>query len=311
MIVTLTPNPSLDHTIEISTLIRGSILPAVRSWYDPAGKGINVSRALAGNGFATQAVFPSGGAEGAHLRALLNGTGVDVSVVEIAGAIRSNVDLIEPDGTVTALREAGPSLSSAELSSLESLLIEKSKRARWTVLSGSLPPDVPVDFYAMLTERVRATGARVAVDASDGALAAAIEAGPDLIKPNQFELAAASGIAVETFGDAVAAGHELQRRGARAIIASLGSTGALYFGEGTVLFAPAPPIQAKSAVGAGDSMLAGFLAIDDAPEVAFARAATWGTAAASLPGSLLPTTADLEGMVIELAEVPAANVPIP
>ena len=111
MIVTLTPNPSLDRTVEIDELRRGEVQRATGGRVDPGGKGVNVSRALAANDIATVAVLPSGGPEGAQLAALLAPFGVQTVPVPIGGTVRSNITVAEPDGTTTKLNEAGPELS--------------------------------------------------------------------------------------------------------------------------------------------------------------------------------------------------------
>src|SRR5581483_9917827 len=108
MIVTLTANPSLDRTLEVPALRRGSVIRSSAVHTDPGGKGVNISRALAAHGRKTLAVLPAGGAEGAQLSALLIPQGVDLVEVPVAGASRINVSLVEPDGTVTKVNEAGP-----------------------------------------------------------------------------------------------------------------------------------------------------------------------------------------------------------
>ena len=111
MIVTLTPNPSLDRTVEIDELRRGEVHRATGGRVDPGGKGVNVSRALAACDTATIAVLPSGGPEGAQLAALLAPFGVQTVQVPIGGTVRSNITVAEPDGTTTKLNEAGPELT--------------------------------------------------------------------------------------------------------------------------------------------------------------------------------------------------------
>ena len=107
MIVTLTPNPSVDRTIEIARLQRGEVHRATGGRLDPGGKGVNVSRALAANGHPTVAVLPSGGTEGSRLGGLLAPEGVAVLPVPIVGSVRSNVTVVEADGTTTKLNEIG------------------------------------------------------------------------------------------------------------------------------------------------------------------------------------------------------------
>lgn len=114
MIVTVTLNPSVDRTLELATLVHGRVNRAVDAHLDPGGKGVNVSRALVANGADTRAILPCGGDEGDQLVRLLRAEGVSLTAVPIAGRTRSNVTLVEPDGTVTKINESGPRLSDAE-----------------------------------------------------------------------------------------------------------------------------------------------------------------------------------------------------
>ena len=138
MIVTLTPNPSLDRTIEIPELHRGEVHRATGGRVDPGGKGVNVSRALAANDVATVTVLPSGGPEGAQLAALLAPFGVQTVQVPISGTVRSNITVAEPDGTTTKLNEAGPELTPDEAAAVERTVVELAGRASW---APSGPPE--------------------------------------------------------------------------------------------------------------------------------------------------------------------------
>jgi 1-phosphofructokinase len=166
---------------------------------------------------------------------------------------------------------------------------------------------MPADFYARVTERFgppggRATATRVAVDSSGPPLVAALAAGPDLIKPNREELAEASGQPVTTLGEAVAAAEALRARGARAVLASFGADGALLVDETGTSHGLSPVERPRSAVGAGDAMLAGFLAGGGRGREALAEALAWGAAAASLPGSRMPQPGDLDRATVRLAD---------
>ena len=301
MIVTVTPNPSVDRTIEVDALVRGAVLRARAAHVDPGGKGVNVSRALAANGRKTVAVLPSGGAEGTQLAALLTALGLEVVVVPFAGSVRANVSVVEPDGTVTKLNEPGPTASEAELDALAKATVAAAAGADWVAVSGSLPRGAPPEFYPRLVGELRRSGARVAVDTSGAALAAALPAGPDLVKPNGEELAEVTGRPVATLGDAVEAAGELRRRGAGAVLASFGRHGALLVDADGAVHGEAPVEVTRSAVGAGDALLAGFLAGGGSGRTALAEALAWGAAAASLPGSQMPGPDDLDRAAVRLA----------
>ena len=148
MIITLTPNPSLDRTMIIEELVRGAVIRAQRNWTEPAGKGVNISRALAANGIATRAVLPIGGANGEELCRLLEASGVDFTPVPVAGSIRSNLSVVEPDGATTQLNEAGPTLTADEVDALIEAVVQASSSGEWVAASGSLAPGMTDDFYA-------------------------------------------------------------------------------------------------------------------------------------------------------------------
>lgn len=299
MIITLTPNPSLDRTIELrAPLARGEVQRAASSREEPGGKGVNIVRALKASDILSLAILP--GDELDPVLVALRAAGVPHLGMPIGATLRSNVALTEIDGTTTKVNVPGPVLTAAQQSDLIELVLEKAEGASWLVLAGSLPPGVPVDFYADITRELRsrfgASAPRVAVDSSGAPLAAAVTAGPDLIKPNAEELAELTGIpdpeSLEGNPVLVArAAERLVATGVGAVLATLGSQGAVLVTEDGAWLAKTPPIIARSTVGAGDSSLAGYLlssiAGGSAPD-SLRQAAAHGAAAASLPGSTVP-----------------------
>ncbi len=304
MIVTLTPNPSLDRTVEIDELRRGEVQRATGGRVDPGGKGVNVSRALAANDIATVAVLPSGGPEGAQLAALLAPFGVQTVPVPIGGTVRSNITVAEPDGTTTKLNEVGPELSADEAAAVERTVVELGTRATWVVGAGSLPRGLGVDFYARLTTALRDCDTKVCIDASGPPLAAAVDAGPDLIKPNAEELAELVGRPLARLADVVEAANEVRKRGVATVLVSLGGDGALLVSADEVLHGWAAPVRVRSTVGAGDSTLAGFLAGDGTGRSALVTAIAYGTAAVQLPGSVMPRPTDLDPDAVVVTDNP-------
>ncbi|MFE4541746.1 1-phosphofructokinase family hexose kinase [Arthrobacter sp. NPDC056727] len=316
MIVTLTANPSLDRTVALpGPLERGEVQRAVSVRQESGGKGVNVSRALVTSGLETLAVLP--GAESDPVLAGLREEGVPFASLDIHEPLRTNVALTEPGGVTTKINEPGPLLGEEAQEALINLLLERSRGASWVVLAGSLPPGVPADFYATVTRRLRNAdaGARVpmiAVDSSGAPLAAAVageapatatvSGKPDLLKPNAeelAELAAAAGFssvstAEELEADpyaAAAAAAAVVRSGVGAVLATLGSKGAVLVTADGAWLATHPPVTAVSTVGAGDSSLAGYLLAASqgaAPADCLRQAVAHGAAAASLPGSTVP-----------------------
>ncbi|MFE3248158.1 1-phosphofructokinase [Streptomyces sp. NPDC059209] len=307
MILTVTPNPSLDRTYEIPVLGRGEVLRATVERMDPGGKGVNVSRAVAAAGHRTVAVLPLGGAPGALVAQLLAGQGIDVAPVPITGATRSNISLAEPDGTLTKINAPGPELTPAESESLLSALGDHAVGAEvdWIACCGSLPRGLGPQWYAELVARAHAAGARIALDTSGASLLAALRERPDVVKPNADELATAVGRPLATVGDALKAAEELRTYGARSVLASLGADGQLLVSDAGAYFGSAAVAAVRSNVGAGDASLAGFLAAGGTGPDALASAVAHGAAAVQLPGSVMPSPADLDPRAVTVsADIP-------
>lgn len=300
MIVTVTANPSLDRTIEVDALRRGDVLRARASRLDAGGKGVNVARALAANGHKATAVLPCGGAEGSQLTALLAESGLDLVAVPIDGTVRSNVTVVELDGTTTKLNEPGPSLTTAELLALAEATCLAAEQADWVVVSGSLPPGAPADAYARLLARLQQESTRIALDTSGHALRAALPGRPQLVKPNREELTEVTGRPVRTLDETLAATKVLRAQGIQAVLTSLGKDGAVLVDADGCWHASAPAVEPRSTVGAGDALLAGFLAAGGRGPLALAEAVAWGSAATALPGSRMPGPADIDrrGVVV-------------
>ncbi|MFF9039582.1 1-phosphofructokinase [Streptomyces sp. NPDC014892] len=305
MILTVTPNPSLDRTYEVPSLDRGEVIRATGERMDPGGKGVNVSRAVAAAGRRTVAVLPLGGAPGALVADLLDAQGIEVARVAVAGATRSNIALAEADGVLTKINAPGPELSAAERELLLETVRAQSADASWIACCGSLPRGLAPSWYAELVARAHAAGARIALDTSGPALLAALRERPDVVKPNAEELAEAVGRPLTTVGDAVKAAEELREMGAAAVLASLGADGQLLVNASGAWFGTARVDTVRSNVGAGDSSLAGFLIAGGHGPEALASAVAHGAAAVQLPGSVMPTPADLDPAAVTVtSEVP-------
>ncbi len=293
MITTVTPNPSVDRTVFIDALHPGHIMRSTQSWSEPSGKGVNVALALKAHERPTVAVLPIGGPAGAHLAEMLKRAGLDYQPVPINGDIRINISLVQPDGTVTKINEQGPALSDTEGQALLDTASARTRAGGWLAGCGSLPGGLSDDYYAQLVETGHRAGAKVVIDTSGRALVKALDAGPDLIKPNVDELAEAVGGTVATFGEAIDAAHELRARGAKTVLVSLGADGALLVTASHVIHSTAPVDKVVSTVGAGDALLAGYLAATDTDadiNEALTNALAWGAAAVQHHGTLFTPT---------------------
>ena len=257
MIITVTLSPSLDRTIEIPALARGEVIRATSSSVEAGGKGVNVSRALLANSVPSVAVIPLGGAVGDELATLLKAEDVEMTVVPVKEATRSNVTLSEPDGTTTKVNEVGSPLTREEIDHVEETVCQLARADDWVVLSGTLPAGAANDTYARLVRRLTQRGVKVAVDTSGPALA-----------------------------------ESLRVMGAGAVLASLGGDGAI-LADGQLCAAVCPVPDRRSTVGAGDCLLAGFLAAGASGEQALLTAIQWAAASVALPGSGVPSSAQI------------------
>jgi 1-phosphofructokinase len=291
-IVTVTPNPSLDRTLHVSRLKPGAVNRASATMTEPSGKGVNVALALHGVGVEVRAVLPVGGATGAEIIAGLTNLGLDTVAVPIAGAVRSNVSLIEADGRSTKINEPGPALSEGEVDALCAAALSASGDGDWVLWAGSLPAGFTPDRLARAVADARAARRLVAVDASGAALAAVLDNErdglPHLIKPNADELADVLGVELRTIGDVTAAANALVARGVRTVLVSLGGDGALLVDAD--LSAPLHGVAAArrvvNTVGAGDALLAGFLAVPSGGAEALANGLRFGATAVERDGTL-------------------------
>ncbi|MEO3759278.1 1-phosphofructokinase family hexose kinase [Mycobacterium sp. B14F4] len=309
MILTVTPNPSIDRTVALaSALTRGAVHRVRSVTNEPGGKGVNVARALQLAGLDAVALLPAA----AHdpLIVAMTGAGIPFRCVPVDEPVRTNIAVTEPDGTTTKLNEPGATLDATTLARLTDAVVGAAEDATWVVLSGSLPPGVPEGWYAEVVGLLTDRDCRIAVDTSEGPLSALADefgrAAPDLIKPNAEELAGLVGESAELLeraaaegdpGPAAKAAQRLVDRGVGAVLATLGAAGAvLVDGTGSWLAVP-PPVTPRSTVGAGDASLAGYLRAHVAgaePPRRLRMAVAYGSAAAALPGSAMPAPARLD-----------------
>jgi 1-phosphofructokinase len=318
-VVTLTANPSLDRTLDLpAPLVAGGIVRLSGAATEPGGKGVNVARAIAAAGGDVVSVLPAAASD--PIVTALRTLGLELATVPVQTPVRTNYTIVDPEGTTTKLNEPGAALSDTTRAALSGVLHGHAAAAQWVVLSGSLPPSTPVDWYAQLVASLRDTGTRVAVDTSENPLLALLAAGPDsaphLLKPNAEELAQLAGVSEDDVlrdpAATLAAVRALHDRGVAEVLLTLGSDGALLSrADGEVWSARPPQITVRSTVGAGDCSLAGYLLADLAgapPAERLRTAVAYGAASASLPGSAVPTPAQVDVAAVRVTAV-LANVP--
>ncbi|TQS45001.1 1-phosphofructokinase family hexose kinase [Cryptosporangium phraense] len=313
MILTVTPNPSLDRTYVLSGFQRGELNRARNDTVEASGKGVNVARVLHSAGVRTAIVLPAGGPEGAQLAALLEAEGLSHRIVPTGAPVRTNVTLLEP-GRTTKVNAPGTPLTPADADALIAAVEDLAHGADWVVCSGSLPPDTPVDLIGEIVEAGRRAGAQTAVDASGEALRAAADAGPDVLAPNADELAELTGRMFPPGGRplvraALDAASALAGDTGGGVLVSLGPDGAVWVDPESALHAAAPPVTPVNTAGAGDALLAGWLAGPPEPGGRLRTAVAWGTAACLLPSTAgdVAATADADRVHLHDLGVTAAG----
>ncbi|MER6347603.1 1-phosphofructokinase family hexose kinase [Streptomyces sp. NPDC001595] len=256
MILTVTLNTALDLTYRVRSLRPHTTHRVTDVTERPGGKGVNVARVLAALGHQVAVAGFVGGGTGRTVRDLLTtAPGVTDALVPTGGATRRTVAVVdEQTGDTTQLNEPGPVITPAEWTAFQEVYEDLLASAAAVALCGSLPPGVPVGAYAGLIRTARAAGVPVLLDTSGEPLRRAIAARPDIVKPNADELAELTGS-----HEPLRATQDARRRGARAVVASLGRDGLLAVTpEGR--WRSAPPRRAHgNPTGAGDSAVAGLL----------------------------------------------------
>ncbi len=307
-IVTITPNPAVDLSTSVEKIVPVFKLRGRSQRRDPGGGGINVARVIKRLGGDVSAIYPVGGAVGVLLHELLDAEGVASQTFAIAGQTREDFFVSEiSTGQQYRFILPGPQLKDSEWHECLDLLAKLEPFPRFVVASGSLPGGVPDDFYARVARLARQRGARMVLDTSGRALAAAVAEGIDLIKPNLREMRELTGTEPADAAAWVAAARMIVGRGQAEIVAlTMGHLGAALVTRDRVLRARPLPITPLSAVGAGDSFLGALvwqLAAGADLADCFRQAMAAGAAALLNPGTELCRPDDVkrlaEGVVIE------------
>ncbi len=267
-VLTVTLNPALDLTTSVAQLKPLQKLRCAAPRLDPGGGGINVSRAIKELGGESIAFVALGGHTGAQLKRLLVAAGLDLAIWPLIAETRTSFTVMEEaTGLPYRFVMPGPVVSPGEADAiLKRLARQVDQYPGYVVASGSLPLGVPEDFYGRLAAQARAMGAKCVVDTHGGALRAAAEARPYLIRLNHLEAQELLG------GDADAAAHTLAQqlvdRGlTEAAIVTIGERGAIVATPGRTIEIRPPHVAVKSGVGAGDSFVAALV---------FGLANNWG-----------------------------------
>jgi 6-phosphofructokinase 2 len=312
-ILTLTLNPAVDVATTVERLIDSSKLRCTPARRDPGGGGINVARVIHRLGGDCVALYLAGGATGRMLDEMIDAEGVRSISLRIRGETRENFSVRETStGREYRFVLPGPAVSDHEWQSCLSHIAGMETVPRYLVLSGSVPPGVPDDIYARIARRARETGARVVLDTSGPALAAALDVGVFMVKPSLSELRKLTGAPLVEESQWLDAARTIVAQGKAEVVAlSLGELGALVVTATRTLRAPALAVPVSSSIGAGDSFVAAMVwALDRGDEleeaVRYAVAAASATLLAEGTGLCEPGAVDQ--MLQEYARAHQAEV---
>lgn len=259
MIYTVTFNPSLDYIVSVEDFRLGLTNRTSSELILPGGKGINVSTVLGNLGIESTALGFVAGFTGAEICKETEAAGIRSDFIQIEeGISRINLKLKSIDGT--EINGQGPDISEEKVSMLMEKL-DALEAEDVLVLAGSIPASMPDDIYQKIMERLKGRGVRIVVDATKDLLLNVLDYQPFLIKPNNHELGEIFGVNLSTRDEVIPYGRKMQEKGARNVLISMAGEGAVLVTEdGQVYTSPAPKGTLVNGVGAGDSMVAGFLA---------------------------------------------------
>lgn len=291
MITSVCLNPCIDRFVRIAEFYYGGMNRVKSIRNDAGGKGVNVAVSAARLGLETECLtflHKSGGNE-IENRLLANGVACDG--VRLEGNLRTNIKLLdESKNVITEINESGAPVGEAALQTMTDLIANHAQDSDFLILSGSLPPGCPIDYYRTLIEAVEGTNCRCILDAEGERLSAGLQAKPYLIKPNQYELELLTGKKLSSMEEIREAALQLVDQGVSIVAVSMGAGGALVTDGSQTLYAPSVPVEVKSTVGAGDAMIAGFAAgcLAELPlEETFVKAVACATASVMTEGTQL------------------------
>lgn len=257
MIYTLTLNPSVDYIVEVEDFQLGSLNRTMNETKFPGGKGINVSRVLNEFGIKSRALGFNGGFTGTYIDDYLRHDEIETDFVKVNEDSRINIKL--KNGQETEINAKGPKITNMDFSLLKEK-IHPLTNGDMLVLAGSIPSSLPETAYEELVKICRENEAEFVVDAEGDLLKKVLPYHPFLIKPNHHELSELFSTSISSCEETIPFAKKLIEMGAQNVIVSLAGDGAVFVNRNMALIADVPKGKVKNSVGAGDSMVAGFLA---------------------------------------------------
>lgn len=309
MIYTITLNPAVDRELIVDNIEFNTVLRAADYRVDCGGKGFNVARMLKSLGVASVALGFAAGKNGDFLNESLQSLEIETDFVWVDGETRTNISIISSgENRYLKVNEPGPVISSIDIKKLIEKVTFLAQPHDWWILAGSLPPGVQPDIYKELASIIQSSGAKVIIDTSDQCLVESCKVNPFMIKPNDEEAQALTGLPINSPEDLAATGFALKNMGPEYVVISLGKKGALLIDEQTAYMATPPQILEQNPIGAGDAMVAGMvwgleqgLSISDS----LCRGIASGAATAGQKGTLVGTKEQVNQLLpqIQLSKI--------
>ena len=308
MILSLTPNSTLDLTVFVPRLVTNTTIRATQTVHSMGGKPTDASFILGRMGIGSMALGLAAGAVGQKVKAMLKEQGVETDFIEVDGETRINTVIVdESTGEHTTITSASMQVTPAHVAALLARYEAALSDASVVITGGSLPPGMQPDFYAEAISMAREYKAPVIFDAAPPNLQAGLRARPDFIKPNEHELSALVGRKLDSLDALHAAGADILARTGTQVVITMGKDGALAVLQGRSYFIPPLDIEVSSPAGAGDAVLAGLAhalsagqAIEEGLRLGIAAAA----AVCLQPGTAAYEVADMQRFLPQIQLIP-------
>lgn len=259
MIYTVTFNPSLDYIVDVVHFKAGEVNRTSKELMFPGGKGINVSMVLKNLGFDSKALGFMAGFTGNEIARLLEEKGIESDFIRCSNGI-SRINVKMRSDEESEINGMGPNILDDEIDKLYEQL-EALQEGDMLVLAGSIPTSLPETMYMDIMEKLQDKKLDIVVDATKDLLVNVLKYKPFLIKPNNHEIGEIYGVKLETFDEVIPYAKKMQEAGARNVLVSMAGAGAVLLAENGCVYTSTPPEgKVVNSVGAGDSMVAGFIA---------------------------------------------------
>lgn len=259
MIYTVTFNPSLDYIVTVDNFTTGRVNRTTTEFMYPGGKGINVSIVLKNLGYDNIALGFEAGFTGEEIIRRISDMGIIHDFIHVDNGL-SRINVKIRSDNESEINGQGPAIEADHINKLYKRL-DKLKNGDILVLAGSIPTVMPDSMYMDIMKYLKGRNIKIVVDATKDLLVNVLEYRPFLIKPNNHELGEIFGVELKTRDEVVEYAKRLQKMGAVNVLVSMAGEGAVLVAEdGSIFKTPAPKGVVKNSVGAGDSMVAGFIA---------------------------------------------------